>query len=60
MVGSVEKAVNKIVMEHQLFGFTRFMAHSSLGTVPHEMVLKSTELYAKQVIPEVKKRLGIT
>ncbi|WP_304344144.1 LLM class flavin-dependent oxidoreductase [Chryseobacterium koreense] len=60
MVGSVEKAVNKIVMEHQLFGFTRFMAHSSLGTVPHEMVLKSTELYAKQVIPEVKKRLGIS
>ncbi|WP_234110225.1 LLM class flavin-dependent oxidoreductase [Chryseobacterium sp. R2A-55] len=59
LVGSVEKVVNKIVLEHQLFGFTRFMAHSSLGTAPPELVLKSTELYAKEVIPRVKKRLGV-
>lgn len=58
IVGSVEKVVDKIMLEYQLFGFTRFMAHSSMGTVPHELVLKSTELYAKEVIPAVKKRIA--
>lgn len=59
MVGSVEKVVNKIVMEHEMFGFTRFMAHSSMGTVPHELVQKSNELYAKEVVPQVKRRIGM-
>lgn len=58
MVGSVEKVVNKIVAEHQMFGFTRFMAHGSLGTTPHELTMKSLELYGKEVIPEVKRRLN--
>ncbi len=58
MVGSVEKVIDKIVYEHQLFGFTRFFAHMSLGTVPHELTMKSTELFGKVVVPEVKKRLA--
>ena len=59
MVGSVEKVIDKIVLEHEMFGFTRFMAHTSLGTAPHELTMKSIELYGKEVIPEVRRRLGL-
>ncbi len=59
MVGSVEKVIDKIVLEHEMFGFTRFMAHTSLGTVPHELTMKSIQLYGNEVIPEVNRRLGL-
>ena len=58
MVGSVEQVIEKMIYEYELFGFTRFFAQASLGFVPHEMTIKSIELFAKQVVPEVKKRLG--
>ncbi len=58
MVGSVEQVTEKIIYEYELFGFTRFFAQASLGFVPHEMTMKSIELFATQVVPEVKKRLG--
>lgn len=60
MVGSVAQVVEKIVYEHKLFGFTRFFAQASMGFVPHELTMKSIELFATQVIPEVKKRLAIS
>ncbi len=59
LVGSVEQVVEKILYQHQLFGFTRFVAQSSLGTLPHELTMKSIEIFASQVVPEVKKRLGV-
>lgn len=59
MVGSVEQITEKIVYEYGLFGFTRFFAQASLGFVPHELTMKSIELFGKEVIPAVKKRLGI-
>ena len=58
MVGSVEKVVDKLVYEYKLFGFTRFFAQASLGFVPHEMTMKSIELFANQVIPEFRMRIG--
>lgn len=57
MVGSVQQVIDKILYEHQLFGFTRFMAHMSLGTVPHADVMKSMELYGTRVVPEVRKAI---
>ena len=59
MVGSVQQVIDKILYEHQLFGFTRFLAHASLGTVPHAEVMKSIELYGTKVVPEVKKSLNV-
>ena len=58
MVGGVQQVIDKILYEHELFGFTRFMAHASLGTVPHAEVMKSIELYGSKVVPEVRKHLG--
>lgn len=59
MVGSVEEVTEKIIHEYQIFGFTRFLGQASLGFVPHELTMKSIELFATQVIPNVKKRLGL-
>lgn len=59
LVGSVEQVVEKILYQHQLFGFTRFVAQSSLGTLPHKLTMKSIEIFASQVVPEVKRRLGV-
>jgi len=42
-----------------LFGYTRFLAQASLGFFQHELTMKSIELFAKKVVPEVKKRLGV-
>lgn len=58
MVGSVQQVIDKILFEHELFGFTRFMAHGSLGTVPHADVMKSIELYGTKVVPELRKVIG--
>ena len=58
MVGSVQEVIDKILYEHELFGFTRFMAHASLGTVPHAEVMKSIELYGTKVVPELRKAIG--
>ncbi|HVZ24816.1 MAG TPA: Atu2307/SP_0267 family LLM class monooxygenase [Sediminibacterium sp.] len=59
MVGSVQQVVDKILLEHELFGFTRFVAQASVGPVPHALTMRSIELYGTQVVPAVKKALAI-
>jgi len=57
MVGSVQEVIDKILYEHELFGFTRFLAQASVGNVPHQMVMKSIELFGTKVAPVVKKEI---
>lgn len=58
MVGSVQEVIDKILYEYELFGFTRFLAHISLGLVPHEQTMKSIELFGTKVMPAVKKAIS--
>lgn len=58
MVGSVQQVIDKILYEHELFGFTRFLAQASIGTVPHKLIMKSIELFGTQVAPAVRKALS--
>ena len=60
LMGSPQQVIDKILFEHELFGHTRFLAQTSMGTLPHKLALKSMELFATKVIPEVKKALHIT
>jgi len=53
MVGSPAQVAEKMIYEYELFGYTRFLPQSSLGTIGHEKVLKSMELFATKVMPEV-------
>lgn len=58
IVGSPQEVVDKILYEHELFGNTRFLAQMSLGNMPHHLIMKSIELFAKEVVPVVKKAVG--
>jgi probable LLM family oxidoreductase len=54
VVGSPETVARKIVAQHEIFGHDRFLAQMSVGPMPHEQVLRSTELFATEVAPRVK------
>lgn len=57
MVGSVQQVIDKILYEHELFGNTRFLAQASVGNVPHNMTMKSIELFGTNVAPVVRKEV---
>ena len=55
LVGSPQEVIEKILMEHQLFGMTRFLIQFSVGTMPHDAVMRSIELLGTKVAPVVRK-----
>jgi probable LLM family oxidoreductase len=57
LVGSVQQVIDKILYEHELFGHTRFLAQITVGTMPHEKVMKAIELFGAQVAPAVRNAL---
>lgn len=58
LVGSPQQVIDKILYEHELFGHTRFLAQMTVGSMPHNKVLRSIELFGTVVAPAVKKALG--
>lgn len=57
LMGSPQEVVDKLLFEHEIFGYTRFLAQMSMGTLPHHLAMKSIELFGTKVVPEVKKAL---
>ena len=57
VVGSPEEVVQKILFEHELFGHKRFMAQISVGTLPHEKVMRAIELFGTEVAPAVRNEI---
>lgn len=47
-----------MLWEHELFGYTRFLFHISVGTLPHAKVMRAIELLGTVVAPAVKKALA--
>ena len=58
VVGSVDQVVEKILYQQQHFGHTRFLAQTSVGSLPHDKVLRSIELLGTEVAPRVRAALG--
>jgi len=58
LVGSPEEVAEKILFEHELFGNGRFMAQISVGTLPHERVMRAIELFGTEVAPAVRKEIS--
>ena len=58
LLGDPETVARKIVREHGLFGFTRFCLQFSVGSMPHDKLLRCIELYATEVVPRVKAAVG--
>jgi probable LLM family oxidoreductase len=58
VVGSPQDVIEKILYQYELFGHQRFLAQISVGTLPHEQVLRAIELFATEVAPAVRKELA--
>ena len=57
MVGSPETVAKKITAVAKALGLSRFDLKFSHGTLPHEAMMKSIELYATEVAPRVRANL---
>jgi hypothetical protein len=44
-----------MLYEHELFKYDRFLLHLSVGTMPHDAVMRSIELLGTKVAPVVRK-----
>ncbi len=58
-VGDPQQVIDKILWEHELFGHTRALIQFSVGTMPHDQMLRAIELYGTVVAPAVRKALGV-
>jgi probable LLM family oxidoreductase len=57
-VGNPEQIVEKILYQHGLFGHDRFLVQFSVGTMPHEKIMRSIELFGSEVAPVVRRELA--
>jgi probable LLM family oxidoreductase len=58
-VGSPQQVIDKILMQHEWFGHERFGLQLSVGTLPHDKVMKAIELFGTVVKPAVNKALSL-
>ena len=57
-VGSPDTVAAKIVKVASALGLSRFDLKYSLGTLPHDKLMRSIELYGTKVVPLVRQQLG--
>jgi probable LLM family oxidoreductase len=57
-VGSPQDVVEKILFQHEIFRHERFLLQLSVGTMPHEQILRGIELFGTEVAPAVRAELG--
>src|SRR5262249_12511889 len=57
-VGSPETVARKIVSTVKALGIVRFDMKYSAGPLRHELLMRSIELYGREVIPRVRKLLA--
>ena len=55
LVGSPQEVIEKMLYEYELFRYDRFLLHLSVGTMPHDQVMRSIELLGTRVAPVVRK-----
>lgn len=60
LVGSPQQVIDKLLYEHELFGYTRFLTQMSIGALPHKQAMRTIELLGTIVAPEVKKHTAQT
>ena len=58
LVGTPQEAVEKILLQHELFGHQRFLAQFSVGSMPHQEVLRAIELFGTEVAPAVREEVA--
>ena len=59
-VGSPQEVVDKILYQYEIFHHDRFLIQFTIGPLPHEVVMRSIELFGTKVAPEVRAALEPT
>lgn len=54
ILGTPQQVAEKILRWREVLGIDRFMLHTSVGTMPHQQVMRSIELLANDVAPMVR------
>jgi probable LLM family oxidoreductase len=57
-IGSPDQVAAKIVALHRLFNLDRFLMHLTVGTMPHDAVMRAIELFGTKVAPAVRAALA--
>jgi len=57
VLGDPKMVAEKILRWREVLGIKRFMLHTSVGTLPHDQVLRSIELFGTEVAPLIRKAL---
>lgn len=53
-IGNPKEVADKIVYLKEIFGITRFIGHMDVGDPSHDIMMKSIELFGKEVKPVIK------
>ena len=53
-VGSPEQVIEKILFQHEIFQHERFLLQITVGSMPHDKVLRAIELFGTEVAPVVR------
>jgi probable LLM family oxidoreductase len=59
LVGSAQEVADKIIQQYELFKCTRYLLHISVGTMPHNKVMRAIELLGTEVAPMVRKAVNV-
>ncbi|WP_439487312.1 LLM class flavin-dependent oxidoreductase [Algoriphagus sp.] len=57
VLGNTQEVIEKILMQQEMMGLTRYLLHLSVGTMPHDKLMKAIELYGDVVAPAIRKAL---
>lgn len=57
-VGTPGDVVDKILYQHEIFGHGRFLIQFTVGTLPHDKVMRCIELFGTEVAPVIRRELG--
>jgi len=56
-IGDPQVVIDKILLQHEIFGNQRSLLQFSVGAMPHKAMLRAIELYGTVVAPAVRKAL---
>ncbi len=56
-IGSPDEVVEKILFQHEIFHHDRFLLQMTVGSIPHDKIMRSIELFATRVAPVVREKI---
>lgn len=58
LVGSPDEVADKLIAQHALFDYDRYLIQLTVGTMPHDRVVHSIGLLGNEVAPRVRDAVG--